>query len=294
MDKRISQRKSGKFIAAAIASVGLAGLGASQADAGLVVDLRATAISGTGSIGAGGKTVTAGVGSTVTLDIFARISGTNATQNVGAFDGFAGANDTRNDDSLQILVASFNSTGLLKGNFNPSPDNGTTGPQTPAFNGGGSTNGVVQDWDSDGDLHIGNGATTDPTSMFSARGAFANFPTFMKNTFLPAGGFGLTPGFNFDPLNSIIDATTGEAHVGELVWVVTGSTGSATLNYVPRAGTDGGTALWFEDASPTTKTPGSGSFSVLPGVVVSPIPEPTTLGLLGIASLGLLARRRKD
>src|SRR5438876_11222863 len=62
MDKRISQRTSGKLLAAAAAaSAGLVGWGtAQQADASLIVDLRATAVSNAAfaTISADKKTVT--------------------------------------------------------------------------------------------------------------------------------------------------------------------------------------------------------------------------------------------
>src|SRR5438552_1466462 len=46
MDKPFSHRKPRQFLAAAVASVGLAGLATPQSNAGLVMDLRATGLSG--------------------------------------------------------------------------------------------------------------------------------------------------------------------------------------------------------------------------------------------------------
>jgi hypothetical protein len=65
------------------------------------------------------------------------------------------------------------------------------------------------------------------------------------------------------------------------------------INFVPRATTDAGSALWFEDGIATGKTPGNGAYTI--GLPVTNIPEPATAaaaGTLGIASLGLLRRRR--
>jgi hypothetical protein len=303
MDKRISQRKSGQVIAAAIASVGLAGWGASQADAGLVIDVRATGSTAGSILSGGGKTVQIPSGTvTVTMGVFARLSGTNATQQVGEFGG-AGGDDTRNDDQMAILVGSFNSVGGLLGNLGGTAAAGqqpSYGPRTTPFTGAGSTNGVVADWDSDGDLDIGNGATTDPTNLFTGRAGTPSSSTLFNGTTAPTKGWSngpdgaATSGGNTN--DTIIDATTQELQVGSIRFITSGAgtTTQAIVNYVPRPGTDGGVALWFEDGVATSKTPGTSPFAVNPGVLVQAIPEPTTLGLLGIASLGLLARRRKD
>jgi len=302
MDKRISQRKSGQVIAAAIASVGLAGLGASQADAGLVIDVRALSATAGNTITNGGKTVNYTSGTvTVTMGVFARLSGTNATQQIGDFGG--GGDDTRNDDQLAILVGSFNSVGGLLGNLGGTATAGNPpsyGPRITPFNNNGSTNGLVQDWDSDGDLDLGAGPpTTDPTNMFVGRaGTPSSATTFNGSTAATKGWSngpdgGATSGLNAN--DTVIDATTQELQVGVLRFITTGAGGTAAVvNYIPRPGTDGGVALWFEDGVATAKTPGTSPFAVNPGVLVQSIPEPTTLGLLGIASLGLLARRRKD
>src|SRR6185369_3930766 len=78
MDKRFSQRKSGQILGAAVASVGLIGWASQQADASMLIDVRATGVSAGGTLG-GPKSVTAGNGVTVTLDVFARITGANST-----------------------------------------------------------------------------------------------------------------------------------------------------------------------------------------------------------------------
>jgi hypothetical protein len=65
------------------------------------------------------------------------------------------------------------------------------------------------------------------------------------------------------------------------------------VNFVPRPTTDAGSALWFEDGIATGKTPGTGAY-LLGSPTLIQVPEPATLGLLGIAGLGLLARRRNE
>jgi len=314
MDKRILQRKSGKLIAAAAAATaGLVGWGTQHADASLVIDLRATGISHDGGntvlpvSDATGKTVIAAQGDRVYFAVVARISGTNATQLTGNFDSSIPATDTKNDETLQIVTGSFQSTGLLKGNYDPAnvgPAQGTTPPsgsgaQINPFNAAGAVNGVANDFDADGDLDIGN-AGTDTSTMWSARAAAPQFVTMSKSNSLGTRlGWSAGTTFNQDVApnsgvseGKIIDPTSAEALIGELDWIVTGSSGTALLNFIGRPATDPGSALWFEDGSSTGKTPGTGAFLSGTPITVS-VPEPASLGLLGIAGLGLLARRKK-
>jgi len=55
-----------------------------------------------------------------------------------------------------------------------------------------------------------------------------------------------------------------------------------------------GLEMWFEDGIATGKTPGTGAYTVgTPVTIITPEPA-TALVTLGIAGLGLLARRRRD
>src|SRR5438876_1550102 len=123
MDKRISQRTSGKLLAAAAAaSAGLVGWGtAQQADASLIVDLRATGISVDGGNTilpvVDPKNVIAAPGNIIYMTVTARLTGTDSVQLVGNFDNSAPSTDTKNNDSLGIVSGSLQSVGLLKGNF---------------------------------------------------------------------------------------------------------------------------------------------------------------------------------
>jgi hypothetical protein len=315
MDKRISQRSSGKLLAAAVASVGLAGFATSQADAAMLVDIRASSLNGVNipNNSAQSKNVAANVGDTITFNIVVRISGTNATQTIGNFDN-AGANDTRNDDSIQALVGAFQSVGGLKANFQGGAQSDqANGNQVFPWNAAGSTNGVAQDFDSDGDLDLG-ATGTDPTNMWVARAASPLIPTVsIKGTATRfgtsvSGATGSSAAFTEDiggnvtygnsgfiqgvAATGIIDATTAETLLGELTFVVTGGSGSTLVNFVPRANADAG-ALWFEDGITTGKNGTNSPFGVGAPVTVG-VPEPTALGLMGLASLGLLARRRKQ
>jgi len=323
MDKRFSQRKSGKFLAAAVATVGLAGL-TQQADASLVIDVRATGISHDGGVSvqavADPKNLVVSQNDIVYLGVVARISGANATQVNANNDGTVPV-DTRNDDSAQIVTGSFRSIGLLKGNYDPTntgPAGATGVPSDPnefkgpapvavgPFGGAGSNSGATSDFDGDGDLDIGS-TGTDPTPMWSGRSSGQTYTLVSKKNPGPVtalgwwtanttgGGTAFAPdggGPNSGkPQTALIDATTSEQLLAEFAWVVTGSSGVAALNFVPRPANDAGAATWFEDGSPTAKNPGTGSFTAGTPVNVA-VPEPTALGLLGIAGLGLLARRR--
>jgi len=290
MDKRFSQRKSGKVLAAAAASVGLAGF-ASQAHAGLVIDVRAIGITGSGTQGTvnGPKSVQAALGATVTMGIYARLSGTNATQIIGDQDGNADADDTSNDDTLQTMVGSFQSVGPLTGNMgNAQGPNTLYRISSPPFIGPALQNGTFQDWDSDGDLDVGaNG--TDSAPMWVGRTAAVATAMLQNGT---TKGFFSGGSFTAQPEDTIIDPTTQELRVGTLRFIVTNQGLQSLVNFVPRPTTDAGSALWFEDGAATGKTPGSSPYSIGAPVTVTPVPEPVAIGMLGIAGLGLLARRR--
>jgi hypothetical protein len=94
------------------------------------------------------------------------------------------------------------------------------------------------------------------------------------------------------PETNVIDGTSAETLLGELTMIVTGGNNQMAVNFVPRANADAG-SLWFEDGITTGKNGTNSPFSVGAPVTLN-VPEPATLGLMGLASLGLLARRRKQ
>jgi len=253
MEKRISNRTMGKLVAAA--AVGLAGFGAAQhADASLIVDVRATALNGNPlTAGNTAKSVTVATGDVVTLKLFAQISGTNGV----------------NDEGIQSAQGNMVSSGALLGTMTSL---GATGPN---FNQSGTQNGSQQDLDGDTDLDIGaplGSTATAATGYFAARNA--------------SGSVGGT---------TDLSAQSEEVEIGTMTFTV-GSGGTETfVNFVRRASATNGNqttaGTWFEDG--VSKNAASSSFtSGSPVQVTTGIPEPTGLALAGLASLGLLGRRR--
>src|SRR4051794_30369126 len=133
MDKQLVGRRR---LAAAAAAVALAGLGVSESQATLTLDLRATDGSKAASVSAAG---------TVTLDVFAQISGvTDATKS-----------------GIQNVYSSFlSSNGGLLGNLS-----GLT--LTSPFNANGSSTGAAVDLDTDTDADVGSNTNSDATGFWN-------------------------------------------------------------------------------------------------------------------------------
>jgi hypothetical protein len=133
---------------------------------------------------------------------------------------------------------------------------------------------------------------TDPTNLFVIRANATTFAALQNGTIKSWDSAG-TFGPNTD--DTIINANASELRFGTIRFIVGANPNSAvSINFVPRATTDAGSALWFEDGIVTGKTPGTGSYTV-GAPVIAVIPEPGVLATaapVGIAALGLLARRR--
>jgi hypothetical protein len=264
MEKRIGHRAMGKLAAAA--AVGLVGFGSSQtADASLVIDIRATAVNGQPVSLAGNgdapETLTIeGATNVVSFDIVARVTGTNDLD----------------DEAFKIMNGVFRSNGGLLGDLSTqvaAPFNSTPGAQ----------NGSQIDIDSDGDFDIGSIPNGGQANMFFAA-FFGGTAAFQNGTVVPGSS----------PVSE-------EFVIGTGTWTAKGGSGETFLDFIRRRnpGNPGSNntvyANWNEDGS-------AGSSSVRNGtspysvdglnIVSGVIPEPTGVALAGLASLGLLGRRR--
>jgi len=275
-------------IAPVFAGAVAAGLGATNALAALTMDLRVTAVTGStgATISIDRKTVTAGTSGnvTVTMAVWAQVTGNGP----GA-------------DDVQLVSGSFlSSLGGMLGNL------AVTNIPT-LFQALSSSNGLNQDLDGDGDLDVGNNNNFDADNFFRARsgkmvGTQSNFD-------------GSSPGLTF---NSITNGT--EYRVALLRFTQTSGAGdgskSTDVNFRGWNVAEG--AVWGEDqeenAVTDTDSGETTSYNYENGTVLNPAlgvltggvavhiqatggggitPEPASLGLLGVAGLGLLSRRKK-
>jgi hypothetical protein len=268
----------GKMIAGA-AVAGIAGLipAVSQA-AVLDYQFRINGAAGTDTFGSATKSATVTNGQVVTLDLYAVLNGSDGT---------------RTNDGFERSIGSFaSSNGGLLGEFR----SGTNGTDTTTvnnvspFKGTGAAAGRASDLDGDGDLDVGSNQTS---------GLAVPFPWFFAYT--EAG-------------NGVKVLGTGAGNVlefviGQILFTVGNNTGETSLNYVPRVQTDGGSAgprhslFRIDGVDYAIKADGSGvkggttavtgAMSVgVPVVLVNEVPEPASLGLLGIGAAALLRRRK--
>ena len=229
-----------------------------DAQAGLLIDLRITNINGV-PVPAGtkhGVPTFGGAGDTFTIDVFAVVSGANAV----------------NDEALRSVTGSFRSTsaGLL---------GDLSAALVAPFNGLGSQKGSQVDVDGDGDLDIGPAPTGGPGSAFFL--ARYDGPTAYTDGAVVA-----------------TDPAAEEFRIAQLFFTVTQFEfhPPAFITFARRQNPDGSNNLayagWNEDGTGTASVRNGESPYAVSGVTIG-IPEPGAAALTALASLGLLARRRR-
>jgi hypothetical protein len=176
------------------------------------------------------------------------------------------------------------------GGSTPGP-NITYNPRFTPFNGLGSSNGVFADFDYDGDLDLGS--IFDSTNMWCARSVA---PTFAAQSSLNGKGFSEQGAFVPQAQDTLINATTSELRIGTIRFIPTQGTIMGAAAQIQFLFSQSAAALWFEDGAITAKNPSNSTLTLGAPVYIENdiVPEPTAGSLLGIASLGLLARRENQ
>jgi MYXO-CTERM domain-containing protein len=271
MNHRPGKRVTGKLIAAAVGAVGLMGVGADRADAGLTIDVTAVTAIG-GAIINNSKSVTfTGVGQTVTLNLIGQIRGTNSISDEafklqqgsiltsGALLGDLSFGGTRDDNPGAVDPDPANAGNIVQSNL------------VDPFDGLASSDGDFVDLDSDGDIDVGS-TGSNQENYFVARAPAATNGTNVGNGSAGAGDDRL---------------------IGRVKFTYTGGDGSTLANFIVR--TDGGNpvfsaAVWAEDGA--GKTPDVATYAAGSPVSFQAVPEPTGLALAALGAIGLVARRR--
>lgn len=233
------------FTAAAAGLLGVAS--ASQSQAALVFDIRATGVTGAGTL-VDAKTVSdAAVGTVINYQIFAQVSG--AAGNT-ALEGFQAGEG----------VIQSSGPGTVQANLSFVVDG--------AFDDAGFSNGVPTNLGGDSDIDIGTNPGAHTTSNIIWRSA--------SMTLGNASGLG-TSEFLLGSGTMTVSA------VGDPTVVNFFMAPAGPLNPRPQIQVDGAAFVG---------APASAQTTIAPGINVSAVPEPAALGLLGLAGLAALRRRR--
>jgi len=259
MKNTVKTRASKLFVAAALAGLGFA----STASASLLVDVRAISVtnaSGASSL-VNGKSVTLGQGDSVTVGIF--LSGleteTGGTNGLGSFSASV--------RSLGEAPTSGNADGMLQATAS------TNGQSNPPFDFAYSTGSVadstlVADADTDNDI-VGIGGT-------QLDGGAPYQPGIGNGTEISLG----TATFQAS------NAAQGLVNLNTYFNGTSGAAGGLVIKALTSAATDDTNGVSATNAASAAK------IGTNIGVNVVPAPEPASIGLLGIAGLSLLKRRR--
>jgi hypothetical protein len=261
-------RRNKWAVASIIAAAAMGGTAASQSEAKLVIDLKAIGFVGGPqagqSISADGKTVT---GATVGTQINYRVTGQVV---------FAGDTDPDGqDDIIQSVEGVIASNAGSSVQVNLTHAVNRTSPSR--FNATGSGNGTPTNLGGDTDIDIG-------PSLTPQNGTSGNI-NYRNN-----GADGIDTVANLYNLNSAATDTTAGSST---ITVVGSGTTDALINWTTAAVFGvGGQPQWTENGVVKNQVNGDtieigAPIKVLPGV-----PEPTSLGLLGLGALGLMRRRR--
>jgi hypothetical protein len=178
---------------------------------------------------------------------------------VVTFDVYAlvtGNNANPNDEGFCNAFGSMLTSGTVRGHLSAF--------MHPEYRVSGFSNGMMQDLDGDGDLDVGSNNNSSASNFFNARGNCNPVPAPI-------------------PIHRLATVTM------TLTDVPSGSF-STTVHFRPRVATSAGS--WFEDGSATgTAQQGPSAIQVGAPVILTDVPEPGALGLLGASLAGLLARR---
>jgi hypothetical protein len=232
-------------------------------------------------------------GDIIKLRVYAVITGTNPAK----------------AQTLQSASGSLlSSNGGLLGNWNTTrvAVGAGTAPHISAPWGGPSSSvGLAQDLDGDTDLDLGSNNDADAANFVAYRSSILEGPH--SNHFDANNDTYVSDFVGIQPTTT--GASTKYALSAEIDFTVTNGNGSTNLNWRLRNASTA--ATWFEDADETTSvgqdTNGSTAFTysggtagsqqlVAPPVILQgtggTVPEPASLGLIGLVGLGALARRR--